>query len=194
MMKSVFTIPNLVSFVRLAAIPWFWWVTLVDRRIGLAALLIFLIGSTDWVDGYLARRLDQVTELGKILDPVADRLMIGSALVAGLIAGVVPAIIGIPLIVREVVVGGATLLALRRGSRIDVRTLGKTATFLLYGAIPSFYLAAADIAPEFFGPPAWLAGTVGLALYYVVGASYLREAASVLRRSDPGSVSSKHPA
>ena len=189
-MNSILTIPNLVSFVRLAAIPWFWWVTLVDDRIGLSAALIFLIGSTDWVDGYLARRLGQVTELGKILDPVADRLMIGSALIAGLIAGVVPAVIGIPLVVREVLVGGATLVALRRGSRIDVHTLGKTATFLLYGAIPSFYLTEAGIVPDLFGPPAWLAGTVGLALYYLVGVRYLREATAVVRGLGSGSVSS----
>ncbi len=189
-MRDAFNIPNLVSFTRLALIPWFWWVTLVDRRIGLAALLIFLIGSTDWIDGYLARRLDQVTELGKLLDPLADRLMIGSALVAGLIAGVVPPIIGIPLIVREVVVGGATLLALRAGVRIDVRTLGKTATFLLYGAIPSFYLTAAAVGGSLFAAPAWLAGVVGLLLYYVVGFGYLRETADVFRGGSAGSVSS----
>lgn len=190
-MRQVLTLPNLVSFVRLAAIPYFWWVTLGENNIGLAALLIFLIGSTDWVDGYLARRLDQVTELGKILDPVADRLMITSALVAGLVAGVVPAVIGIPLVVREIVVGAATLLALRRGVRIDVRTLGKTATFLLYGAIPSFYLVAAPIAPNLFGPPAWLAGVTGLLLYFVVGGSYLAEAGRVLRGPFGGPVSSR---
>lgn len=189
-MNRVFTIPNLVSFVRLAFLPYFWWVTLGARDFTLAALMIFLIGSTDWVDGYLARRLDQVTELGKILDPVADRLMIGSALLAGLLAGVVPAVIGIPLVIREVVVGVATLVALRSGVRIDVHTIGKTATFLLYGAIPSFYLAESGFGSEFFGPPAWLAGTVGLGLYYLVGGRYLAETVAVFRGKLPESVSS----
>lgn len=167
------TIPNGVSFVRLLAVPWFWWVLLVDERVGFAALLIFVIGSTDWIDGYLARRLDQVSEVGKLLDPLADRLMIASAVVAGMIAGVLPLIIGIPLIAREVGVGlGALVLAIRGGGKLAVRELGKAATFLLYGAIPAFYLVSADIVPSLFAPPAWIAGIVGLTLYYWVAVEY----------------------
>lgn len=180
-MNQVFTIPNLVSFSRLAAVPYFWWVTLVVEDIPQAALLIFVIGSTDWIDGYLARRLDQITELGKFLDPLADRLMIASALVAGLIAGVVPTVIGVPLLVREALVAaGAAYLAARGGGKLAVRDLGKTATFLLYGAIPAFYLTAADVAPDFFGPPAWIAGSIGLLLYYVVAGHYARDIRAIL--------------
>ncbi len=173
-MSGVFTIPNLISFARLAVIPYFWWVTLVDDNIALAAVLIFVIGTTDWIDGYLARRLNQVSELGKFLDPLADRLMIASALLAGLIAGVVPLIIGIPLLVREALVGlGAAFLAARGGGKLAVRYVGKLATFLLYGAIPAFYLQAADVAPNLFAPPAWSAGVLGLILYYAVAWQYL---------------------
>ena len=176
MAASVLTVPNLVSFARLAAIPYFWWVLLGQDRVGLAAALIFLIGSTDWVDGYLARRLNQVTELGRILDPVADRLMIASALIAGLIAGVVPGVIGWALLAREAIVGAGTLALAARGlGTLEVRPLGKSATFLLYGAIPSFYLLTADIAPWLFGPPAWIAGVVGLLLYWWVGVEYLMD-------------------
>lgn len=172
----IFTIPNLVSFIRLAAIPYFWWVLLAEERIALAAGLIFLIGATDWVDGYLARRLDQVSELGKMLDPVADRLMIASALIGGLIAGVVPGVIGWPLLLREAIVGGAALvLMLRGGTALEVRPAGKAATFLLYGSIASFYFEAADVLRWLFVPPAWIAGIVGLVLYYWVGADYLVE-------------------
>ncbi len=171
--ERILTIPNLVSAARLAAIPYFWWVLLSEQRVGLAAALIFVIGSTDWVDGYLARRLDQVTELGKILDPVADRLMIASALVGGLLAGVIPAVFGWLLIVREVVVVvGGLVLAGRGMGKLVVRPLGKVATFLLYGAIPSFYLVAADIAPWLFAPPAWIGGFVGVVLYWWVGVEY----------------------
>ncbi len=176
MAANVLTVPNLVSFLRLAAIPYFWWVLLGEGRVGLAAALVFLIGSTDWVDGYLARRLDQVTELGKVLDPVADRLMIASALIGGLIVGIIPAVIGWPLLVREALVGmGALLLAGRRLGNLEVRPLGKVSTFLLYGAIPSFYLLTAGIAPWLFGPPAWIAGVVGLILYWWVGVEYLAD-------------------
>lgn len=171
--QSIFTVPNLVSFVRLAAIPYFWWVLLGQDRVGLAAALIFIIGSTDWVDGYLARRLDQVTELGKMLDPVADRLMIASALVGGLIAGVIPAVIGWLLIVRELLVTGAVAALAARGlGKLDVRPLGKTATFMLYGALPCFYFHAADIAPWLFGPPGWMLGVVGTFYYWWVAGEY----------------------
>jgi cardiolipin synthase len=174
--EDALTIPNAVSFVRLLGIPYFWYVLLGLERYGMAALLIFLIASTDWIDGWLARRLDQVSELGKALDPLADRLMIGSAIIGGMIAGILPLAIAVALLVREFVVGGAAIyLGLVKREQIAVRTLGKTATFLLYGAIPSFYLVAADIAPWLFGPPAWIAGISGLVLYYRVAWDYLTD-------------------
>jgi cardiolipin synthase len=173
MTERILTVPNAVSFSRLAAIPYFWFVLIGQDRVGLAALLIVVIGSTDWIDGWLARRLDQESEFGAMLDPLADRLMIASALIGGLVAGVLPPIIAVPLIVREAVVGvGALVLAARKVPRVAVRYLGKVATFLIYGAIPSFYLAAADILPWAFAPPAWIAGSVGLVLYWWVGALY----------------------
>jgi cardiolipin synthase len=169
----MFTVPNLVSGARLLAVPYFWYVLVAQERVGLAAALIFIIGSTDWIDGYLARRLNQISELGKFLDPLADRLMIASALVGGLVAGVLPAVIGWPLLVREALVGVGTLaLASRGGGKLEVRWLGKLATFALYGAIPSFYLVAAGIAPWLFGPPAWISGVIGLLMYWWVGVQY----------------------
>lgn len=181
MWRQALTVPNLVSLVRLAAIPYFWWVLLAEDRVALAAGLIFVIGTTDWVDGYLARRLDQVTELGKFLDPLADRLMIASALLAGLLAGVVPVVIGVPLLAREAAVGlGAAFLGLRGGGKLAVRDLGKTATFLLYGAIPAFYVAEAGIAPWLFAGPAWVGGVIGLILYYRVGWEYIGDIRAVV--------------
>ena len=183
------TIPNLVSGLRVLAVPYFWYVLLGQDRVGLAAALIFVIGATDWIDGYLARRLNQMSEFGKLLDPLADRLMIASALVAGLVAGVLPGVIGWPLLAREVLVGiGTLVLAGRRLGKLEVRWLGKAATFAVYGAIPSFYLVSADIAPWLFGPPAWIAGGVGLVLYWYVGWQYIGDIWAKLRsvESPPG--------
>ena len=172
----MWTIPNLVSGIRVLSVPYFWYVLLGQENVGWAAALIFIIGGTDWVDGYLARRLNQVSEVGKFLDPLADRLMIFSALVAGMIAGVLPLLIGWLLIAREVLVGlGTVALARRAAGTLEVRWLGKFATFLLYGAIPSFYLTAAGIVPWLFGPPSWIAGVVGLLLYWYVGFQYAGE-------------------
>ena len=142
-----------------------------------AAWLVFTIGWTDWIDGYLARRLNQVSELGKVLDPVADRLMIASAVIGGLIVGVVPVVVGVLLIVREVLVGLLALyLAARGGGTIEVRYYGKLATFLLYGAIPGFYLAAAGFLEWLLLPAAWVAAVIGLALYWYVALLYWGDA------------------
>ncbi len=177
----IFTIPNLVSFGRAATVPVFWWVLIGRDDIPMAAAIVFVIGLTDWVDGYLARRLDQVSRLGTILDPVADRLMIASAVVGGLIADVVPEIIGYPLIAREAFVGLVTLVMVRNGAGVlTVRYLGKFATFALYGAIPSFYLAAADFLTPITQPFAWFSGTLGLVAYLAVAILYVGDARSAI--------------
>lgn len=181
--SRILTIPNIVSFVRLIGVGVFWWVLLVEDDVAAAAWFVFVIGWTDWVDGYLARRLNQVSELGKILDPVADRLMIVSAVLGGLIAGVVPAVIGIPLLVREVVMGGVALcLASRRCGTLEVRHLGKAATFALYGAIPAFYLAAAGVLETLMSGLGWFFGALGLILYWYVMLEYIGDMKRLLSR------------
>ena len=152
-----------------------WW--LFTDRVAAAAILLLVLGSTDWVDGYIARRFDQVTELGKALDPVADRLAIFAAGVGGLIVGVLPAWFFWPLVVREVFLALlATYLQGRYQLRVEVRWLGKAATFLIYGAVPSFFLAAGDVAPWLFEPAAIIAGSVGLILYWVTLVQYVFDA------------------
>ncbi len=190
--SRILTIPNLVSFIRLLGIPVFWWALVVDDNVTLAAWLIFFIGWTDWIDGYLARRLDQVSDLGKALDPIADRLMIASALIGGLIVGVLPTWFGWGTIAREVLVGLlAVILALRGAGTLEVRYVGKVATFLLYGAIPAFYLAEAGVLEGLMRPLAWVTGIAGLVLYWYVAVLYLgdsRAKIAQLESSDPQEV------
>jgi cardiolipin synthase (CMP-forming) len=175
--NRIVTIPNVISFIRLLGVPFFWWVLLVEENVGMAGLFIVLIGWTDWIDGYLARRLNQVTKLGKALDPIADRLMIASAVIGGLIAGVVPAAIGILLIVRELFMGAVALtLAAKGAGTLEVRYLGKVSTFMLYGAIPAFYFAEAGFLEPLMRLLAWAGGLVGLALYWWVAFQYVGDA------------------
>jgi cardiolipin synthase len=170
----ILTVPNLVSFIRLLGVPVFWWALLVEDNVVLAAWLMFIIGWTDWIDGYLARRLNQVSRLGRVLDPIADRLMIASALIGGLIAGVLPGWIAWGLIIREVLVGGMALyLAARGAEAIEVRWVGKAATFALYGAIPAFYLSAAGFMEGLMLPVALIFGIIGLGLYWFSAFEYL---------------------
>ena len=178
----ILTFPNLVTFLRLALIPVFWWLLLARGEVAWAAALMFVVGWTDWIDGYLARKLEQVSKVGIRLDPVADRLMIASALVAGLIAGVIPAVIGFALIAREVFMALLTLVLVSKGGGVlAVRHWGKVATFILYGAIPAFYLAAAGVAEPIITPFAWIAGVAGLVLYWAVALQYLGDARRQLK-------------
>ena len=177
-MRGVLTLPNLVSVIRLLLIPVFLWLLFGRDDPAAAGWLLAFIGATDWVDGYLARRLNQVSEVGKILDPVADRLAVAAAVIGGLIAGVLPAWFAWALILREVIFAGGAVYAWRRGVRIDVRFMGKTATFMLYAAIAAFYLGTGYDA-EWLRAVGYIVGVPGLVLYYIVGYQYvgdLREA------------------
>jgi cardiolipin synthase len=176
--NRVFTIPNVVSFLRLAAIPVFWWLLLAEDDVAAATTLFAVIACTDWLDGYLARRLGQVSRLGKALDPVADRLMIASAVIAGLIAGIVPAVIGWTLLAREAYMALVTLFLVARGRGVlEVRRLGKLATFAVYSSIGMFYMAEVPFLEGLTRPLAWIVGVGGLILYWVTAVQYTGDAA-----------------
>lgn len=171
----IFTIPNVVTVVRLAALPVFVWALFgwEDRHV--AGWILVAIGGTDWVDGYLARRLGQVSNVGKILDPVADRLLFFVGVGSILIDGSLPVIVAVLVLVREVAISIATLVLAAMGARrIDVTWIGKCATFLLMGAIPGFLLGNSDaaLAPLWLAM-SWAATVPGLVLSYYSLAMYL---------------------
>jgi cardiolipin synthase len=185
----ILTIPNLVSFTRLAAIPVFWWLLLAEDNITAATILFALIATTDWIDGYLARRLNQVSKLGKSLDPIADRLMIFSAVVAGLIAGIIPPVIGITLIVREVYMALVTAALVLRGKGVlEVRYLGKVATFGVYSSIGWFYMAEIPFLEWLTRPLAWGVGVFSLILYWITAFQYTGDARRVMSQLESGPV------
>ena len=188
----VLTIPNVISFARSLGVGWFLWMLLVDENVVGAAILLLVIGSTDWIDGYLARRLGQESELGRKLDPIADRLALVAAVVAGAIAqvdgeAILPLWLVAGLIAREVVMSVAVLVLFRRtGESIHVRWLGKLATFLLYGAVPSLYLGAALTGDwgTVFRWAGLVAGAAGLVIYVWVAVGYLSEIRERLAASE----------
>ncbi|MGI9621936.1 MAG: CDP-alcohol phosphatidyltransferase family protein, partial [Acidimicrobiales bacterium] len=166
--SQVLTWPNLISLVRLACIPLFVWLLLGEERRVAAGALLAVLGATDWVDGYVARRFNQVSEVGKILDPTADRLMFLVAMIAMLIDGSVPIWFGILTLVRE---AGVAIVALILGAmgarRIDVTRLGKTSTFGLMVTFPLFLLGAAGTSVSGVAEAAaYLIGVPSLALHY----------------------------
>ena len=172
---GILTVPNLISIARLGCIPWFMWLLFgVEDRMW-AALLLGGLGATDWVDGWAARRLGQVSELGKILDPTADRLLLLVAVPCLLVDGTIPGWFALTVLVREVLVGAATLaLAALGAQRIDVSWWGKTGTFALLWAVPCF-LAGESRGPvdEAFTVRAWVFGLPGLAIAWWAAFAYL---------------------
>ena len=168
----ILTIPNIVSFIRILMVPVFLWLLLGRDDPAAAGWLLGGIGATDWVDGYLARRLDQVSEIGKVLDPVADRGAVIAAVIGGWVSGALPWPIALAIVIREgIVTTGALVLAARLGDRLEVRPLGKAATLALYVAIPNF-LIFEGTEHAFFGWVAWGFVVPGLILYYAVAAQY----------------------
>ena len=182
----VLTIPNVISFLRIALIPVF--VALIvdpdTRRAGL--VLFVVVVATDWVDGALARATGQVSDLGKVLDPVADRLAIAAGLIALVVADAFPLWAALLILVRDaaVLIAGLVLLSKRR-ARIEVRYLGKVATFALMTAIAciawgslGYPLAPAALACG------WAIYAVGIVEYYVATVLYVGD----LRRAWRGTV------
>lgn len=189
--SRVLTVPNLLSLIRLCLIPVFAWLLLGRDSRGGAAVLLGALGATDWVDGYVARRFHQVSDLGKVLDPTADRLLLGVAIVCILIDGSVPAVIAWLVLVREAVVSAGVLtLAAMGARRIDVTWWGKAGTFALMIAFPLFLLGndhafgwhpAARVV-------AWAVAVVGVCFSYYAAALYVPVARQALTdgRSDRG--------
>lgn len=170
-----FTLPNLISIVRLACVPLFVWLLFSAEDRLAAAFLLGALGATDWVDGWVARRFDQVSELGKILDPTADRLLMVTAIICTWIDGSVPWWFALLTLVREVLVSAAALLLGALGAaRIDVTWWGKTGTFFLMFAYPLLLGGVAGTsADEILRALGWLCGILGLAIAWFAAAGYI---------------------
>ena len=175
--RRVATIPNAISLARLACIPWFLWLLLSEDRPVAAAVLLAVLGASDWVDGWIARRFDQASEVGKVLDPTADRVLLVAAAVALIVDGRVPLWVGWVVLGREAVISVAVLaLAAAGARRIDVQWAGKAGTLALMFALPGFLLV--DALGDSLGRTLLLVGTWcftigGLGLSYWAAGMYV---------------------
>ena len=174
----ILTVPNIIPLVRLACLPVFLYLLFGRDNPAGAAWLLGGLGATDWVDGWLARRYNQVSEFGKVFDPTADRILFMVAIVAIMIDGSMPVWFGVAVLAREVLVGLMMVVAtlVFKMERIDVTWLGKCATFLLMFAVPGFLMANSDFpGADWFGFAAWCLGIPGLVLSYYTGLAYIPE-------------------
>jgi cardiolipin synthase len=181
-LDRVLTVPNLITLVRLACIPLYVWLLFGAHRQTGAAVLLAVLGATDWVDGYVARRFHQVSTVGKVLDPVADRVLVLTAVITIMVAGAVPVWFGVATLAREVVVSLAVLsLASLGAARIDVLWVGKAGTFALMTAYPLFLLSHGTATwQSVLHVAAWVIGLLGLTLAWVAAASYVPAARTAL--------------
>jgi cardiolipin synthase len=184
----ILTVPNVITFARLALLPVFLWLLFGKEDRASAALLLAVLGITDFVDGYIARHFHQESNLGKILDPVADRLIFIVGGGAILVDGSVPRWFALTVLARELLVSAATLgLAALGARRIDVTWFGKAGTFGLFLAFPLFLAHESSLA--WWQGWAWLAGIPGLVLSLYAAALYVpiaREALAEARRTGSG--------
>ena len=184
--KRILTIPNAFSFVRLLCVPLFLWLLFGADHPVAAAWLLAGLGGTDWVDGYIARHWNQGSDLGKILDPTADRLLLIAAAIALLFESVPGAVklFVVIVLVRETLVGITTVtLGLLGARRIDVLWVGKTGTFFIMLSLPMLVLAA-HISGFWHGEmtiAGWICGVLGLGFGYYAAAQYIPAARGALR-------------
>lgn len=169
------TVPNALSVLRLAGVPLFLWLLLGPRADGWALVVLVVSGATDWLDGKLARLLDQYSRLGELLDPLADRAYSLAALVAFLVRGIVPWWVLVLIVGRDVVVSAALPLLRRKGyTAFPVLYVGKAATFCLLYAFPLLLLAQMDWPGASAARPVAYAFTAwGIALHLWSGALYV---------------------
>lgn len=176
MFDGLWTIPNAITLVRLLLLPVFLYLLFGLENRAAAAWMLGALGATDWVDGYLARRLGQVSEFGKVFDPTVDRLLFVVATTAIIIDGSIPLWFALAVLVREVLVGlmMAVATVVFKMPRIDVTYWGKLATFLLMFAVPGFLMGNSTISVAgWFQAAAWLVGIPGLILSYWTGIAYI---------------------
>lgn len=180
---KLLTLPNLISLVRLCCIPVFLWLLLSQHNRVAAAWVLGSLGATDWVDGFIARRFNQVSELGKILDPTADRLVLLAGAIGIFIDNSAPKWVLILALVRETLVSGAAIVLAAAGARrIEVQWVGKAGTFALFCAFPFFVFSSVDGGlQDLWRIVAWSCAIPGLLLSYYSASQYVPAAMTALR-------------
>ena len=185
--ERVMTVPNVLSFFRLLAVGVFGWLILAGHDVA-AVVLLIVSGATDWLDGFLARRLKQRTELGAKLDPVADRLYILMAIIALTVRGIVPLWLFALLLARDVMLV-ALVPSLRRSgiTALPVNYVGKAATMCLLVAIPLILLGSSPtldvVVAAWVG---WPLAVLGAVLYWWAGGIYLQQTVALSRKRRSG--------
>lgn len=174
----ILTIPNALSALRIAGVPVFFWLIVGPERDGAAVLLLAASGLTDYLDGYLAKRLNQFSRLGELLDPIADRLYIMAAILALSLRGIIPVWVVVALVGRDLAMTALMGFLKTKGiTGLPVHFVGKAATLNVLYSLPLLLLSTFDgtigqVAHAF----GWAFLLWGVALYWHSSVLYVRQA------------------
>jgi len=173
--KGIATLPNLITMVRLLMLPVFVVMLLVNEQRAGAALLLGVLGMTDWVDGWVARTFNQTSQFGIVFDPFVDRALFVVGTGSVLMDGGVPVWFCVSILFREVFVGLMMLAGTMFGmKRFAVSIWGKRYTFLLMTSVPLLLLGASThVTADAARVGGWLLGIPGLIMSYIVGVLYI---------------------
>lgn len=179
----IVTVPNLLSIGRLFGVPLFLWLVLVPHADGWALVVLMVSGITDWLDGMLARTLNQASKLGQILDPVADRLYILAVVIGLAIRDIIPWWLAVLLPLRDVLLFSLVPFLRTRGySALPVHFLGKAATASLLYAFPLLLLGEGQGAIQTLADVLGWAFTIwGVGLYWWAGILYAYQVSQLMR-------------
>lgn len=171
--KAIFTLPNIITFVRFLGTPLFVWLVLAKGEYGWGVFVLAMMGCTDWIDGYVARKLKQTSHLGRMLDPLADRVALVTVIVTLVITKVLPLWLLILMVVPDLLLLAVTLYWFRGDANIKVTMFGKTRTAILMVGTPLLVLAKAlDSAGTTVA--AWILLIIGLVMHVIAFFMYLR--------------------
>jgi cardiolipin synthase len=171
---AVFTVPNILTVVRFLGVPLFIWLVLSEHKYGYGALVLAVMASTDWVDGYIARRFDQMSNLGRVMDPIADRLSLIAVAVTLVIAGVVEWWYLVALLVPDAVLLTLSLFYFHGHPDLPVSRIGKIRTGLLLVGTPLLVLSKLPVpAADVYATVAWIFLGLGLVGHWIAAYNYV---------------------
>lgn len=175
-LTTFWTVPNLITVLRFGCVPVFIWMVAADHY-AWATIVLVVLGATDWIDGYVARRLNQISTVGKWLDPVADRLALIVVVIVFVADGIAPAWLVYSIVVPDVVLIINALVLFHGNPHLPVSNLGKIRTALLLFGTPLLLLSQVDAAesPTLQGIATVLLG-IGCILHIVAAVFYFRQA------------------
>lgn len=170
--NAILTIPNIITIVRFLGTPLFVWLVLSEHEYGWGVFVLAMMGCTDWIDGFVARKLNQVSQLGRLMDPLADRVALVAVIVTMVLAGILPLWLLLLMVIPDVVLLAVTLYFFRGDAGLKVTMLGKTRTAALMVGTPMLLLAKA-LESDFTEILAWVVLIAGMVMHVIAFTQYL---------------------